>query len=64
MIRRALGHLVSCKEVSRLVSQSEDRTLPWWTAFRLRMHLAACVACARFEAQVRFLRRAMRAYRD
>jgi hypothetical protein len=63
MIRRALGHLISCRDVSRLVSQGEDRPLPRWTAFRLRMHLAACDACARLDAQVRFLRRAMRAWR-
>lgn len=60
MIRHALGHLLSCKDVSRLVSQGEDRRLSRWEAFRLRAHLAVCDACARLDAQVRFLRRAMR----
>jgi hypothetical protein len=64
MIRYAVGHLLSCKDVSRLVSQREDRPLTRWQDFRLRMHLAVCDACSRFEAQVRFVRRAVRAWRD
>ena len=64
MIRRALGHLLRCRDVSRLVSQSQDRPLTWWEGWRLRMHLAVCDGCARFEAHIRFLRRAMRKYGD
>jgi len=63
MIHRALGHLLRCKDVSRLVSQREDRPLTRWERWRLRMHLALCDGCTRFDAQVRFLRRAMRHYR-
>jgi len=64
MIRRFLGHLLSCKDVSRLVSQGQDRPLGGWDRWRLRMHLSVCAACTRFDAQLRFLRRAMRKYRD
>jgi hypothetical protein len=64
VIRKALGHLLSCKDVSRLVSQGQDRPLTWWEGWRMRMHLAVCTACTRFDAQVRFLRRAMRRYKD
>ena len=60
MIRRALGHLLRCKDVSRLLSQAEEHPLTWWQAWRLRMHLSLCDGCTRFEAQIRFLRRAMR----
>jgi hypothetical protein len=60
LIRRALGHFLSCKGVSRLVSRAQEGPLTPWQAWRLRMHLAVCEACTRFEAQVRFLRRAMR----
>ena len=59
MIRRALGHLLSCKDVSRLLSQAQDRPLGWWQRWRLRMHLSVCAACTRVDAQMRFLRRAM-----
>jgi putative zinc finger protein len=64
MIHRALGHLLSCKDVSRLVSQAEDRPLTRWQRWRMRLHLAACDGCSRFEAQMRFLRRAMRRLRE
>ena len=64
MIRRALGHLLSCKDVSRLLSRAQDWPLTWWQAWRLRMHLAVCDACTRVEAQMRFLRRAMRRLRE
>ena len=64
MIRRALGHLLRSRDVSRLVSQGQDRPLTWWERWRLHMHLAVCDGCTRFEAQVRFLRRAMRKYTE
>jgi hypothetical protein len=64
MIRKALGHMISCKDVSRLVSRQEDARLPYWQQVRLRLHLSICVACANFERQVRFLRTAMRKYRE
>jgi hypothetical protein len=64
MIRRALGHLLSCKDVSRLVSRGHDRSLTWWEGWRLRMHLAVCDGCTRFNAQMRLLWSAMRTYRE
>ena len=64
MIRKALGHLLSCKDVSRLVSQGQDRPLTWWERWTMRMHLAVCAACTRFDAQMRFLRKAMRKYSE
>ena len=64
MIRKGLGHMISCREVSRLVSRGQDEALSPWQRFRLRAHLAVCVACANFERQVRFLRVAMRKYRE
>jgi hypothetical protein len=64
MIRHALGHMISCREVSRLVSRMQDGDLVWWQRVRLRLHLAVCVACARFERQVRFIRLAMQMYRE
>jgi hypothetical protein len=63
MIRKALGHMLSCREASRLVSRMHDEELSAWQRWRLRAHLAVCEACARFERQLRFLRVAMRRYR-
>jgi hypothetical protein len=64
VIRNALGHMISCKDVTRLVSQQEDVRLPFWARVRVRLHLSVCAACARFENQLRFLRTAMRMYRQ
>jgi hypothetical protein len=64
MIRKALGHLISCKEATRLVSRGEDARLSFLQRALLRLHLAACAACARFEQQIRLLRMAMHRYRE
>jgi len=64
MIRKALGHIISCENASRLVSRREDAPLTAWQSLVLRLHLSVCAACARFEQQVRFLRNAMQKYRQ
>jgi predicted anti-sigma-YlaC factor YlaD len=51
---------ISCKEASRLVSQSQDRQLSLGEQVALRVHLAICRGCRAFSAQVAFLRRAVR----
>jgi hypothetical protein len=63
MIRKALGHIISCKDASRLVSLKEDARLTPWQRLTLRLHLTVCDACTRFERQLRFLRTAMQKYR-
>jgi hypothetical protein len=63
MIRKALGHMISCKDASRLVSMAADMRLGSWQRWTLRLHLAVCEACARFDRQLRFLRAAMHRYR-
>ncbi len=62
MIRKALGHIISCKDASRLVSQAQDARMSFWQRVTLRLHLSVCDACTRFERQIRFLRAAMRKY--
>ena len=62
MIRKALGHIIKCKDASRLVSQQQDAQLTYWQRLTLRLHLSVCAACSRFEQQIRFLRTAMRKY--
>ena len=64
MIRNALGHILSCKDASRLVSKREDATLSAWQRLLLRLHLSVCAACTHFERQIRFLRNAMQKYRQ
>jgi hypothetical protein len=62
-ITRLLGHWLSCKDASRLLSQLQERRPTGIEAVRLRWHLAACDACTRFERQLAFLRDAMRRFR-
>ena len=51
--------MLSCKEVTRLVSQGLDRRLGLWDRLRLRVHLLICDACTAFSRQMEFLRRAV-----
>lgn len=64
MIRHALAHMLSCKDVSRLLSRQQEQPLSAFTRWRLKLHLAACDGCAGFSRQVDFLREAMRRYRS
>ena len=63
-LKRALGHIISCKDASRLVSQREEAPLTAWQRLVLRLHLSVCAACSRFERQIAFLRTAMQRYRQ
>jgi hypothetical protein len=64
MIRRAIGHIISCKDASRLVSRREEAPLTAWQRLVLRLHLSVCAACTRFERQISFLRTAMQKYQQ
>ena len=52
----------SCQEVSRLVSESMDRDLPFRQRFSLRLHLLMCSLCSRFRRQIHFLRDAAHSF--
>lgn len=54
----------TCKEVSALLIAREDRALPWSERLALRLHLAMCEACPRFEQQVLTMRQAMGRWRQ
>jgi hypothetical protein len=51
--------MLSCKEVTRLVSQGLDRRLGFGERLRLRVHLLICDGCSNFTRQMAFLRRAV-----
>ena len=57
----------SCREVTRLVLESEDRELPLSDRMALQIHWRICDGCTRFRDQARLMRQAMkrwRSYRD
>ena len=51
--------MLSCKEVTRLVSQGLDRRLPFGRRVALRVHFAICDGCTNFSKQMSFLRKAL-----
>ena len=53
--------LPDCQDVSRLLSTRMDEQLPATERARLRLHLVMCDACRNVDAQLAFLRRAVRA---
>jgi len=57
----------TCKDVTRLVLQAQDRQLPFVDRVAVRVHMVICDACPKFLAQVGLMRKAMdqwRHYRD
>jgi anti-sigma factor RsiW len=54
--------LISCKDASRLISQTQDGELPVRQRISVRLHLLFCTACRRFVRQLRFLRATMQRY--
>lgn len=54
--------MLSCKEVTHLLSESQDRKLTLSEKMRLEMHLAMCKGCTNFKSQLRFLRDACKQY--
>ena len=45
-----------CREITRLLSQELDHPLPWPRRLLVRLHLTACVWCARYGEQLQSLR--------
>ncbi|MEZ5645502.1 MAG: zf-HC2 domain-containing protein [Burkholderiaceae bacterium] len=54
----------TCKDVAALLIAREDRDLSLVDRLALRMHLAICQACPRFERQVLTMRNAMKQWRN
>lgn len=50
---------ITCRELTRLVLEGEDRRLSFAERLRVRCHLFICAACPRFVRQVRFMRGAV-----
>lgn len=52
----------SCREVSELLSQAQERPLTLTEKFGLYVHLPLCEGCRNFKNQLVFLREAFRRY--
>lgn len=56
--------MLTCKEVTHLLSESQDRKLTVAERMHMEMHLAMCKGCGNFRKQMDFLRTACRRYVD
>jgi hypothetical protein len=56
--------MLTCKEVSMLLSQAQDRRLGARERLFLQLHLLVCHGCANFRRQLALMRAAIRRYRD
>jgi hypothetical protein len=56
--------MLSCKEVSMLLSQAQERRLGWREKLGLELHLMLCDGCTSFRAQLALIRAAVQRYRD
>ena len=52
--------MLSCKDVTQLISRSMDASLPIGKRIGLRIHLLMCRFCARYEKQLLLIRETMR----
>ena len=50
---------LTCREVTRIVLEGEERPLAFGERLRLRFHMLICEACPRFVQQVKFMRSAI-----
>ena len=48
--------MLSCKDVTRLLSESMDRSLPLGKRIGVRLHLLICKFCARYMRQLLLIR--------
>jgi len=54
----------TCREVAALLVAREDRHLGLADRLALRLHLAACEACPKFEKQILSMRNQMKLWRN
>lgn len=54
----------TCKEAAALMVAREDRALRLTDRLALRLHLAMCKACPRFERQMLLMRNGMKQWRN
>ena len=56
------GKMLSCKQVTELVSQAHDRHLSFREWLGIRIHLFTCTMCARYKKQLGIIVKAIRQY--
>lgn len=52
--------MLACRDVTRLISLSMDRSLPMGKRVGVRLHILMCRFCARYERQLLLIRETLR----
>ncbi len=52
--------MLSCRDVTQLISRSMDTSLPLGSRIGVRIHLLICRFCARYERQLLLIRESVR----
>lgn len=52
--------MLSCKDVTQLISESMDTSLPIGKRIGMRLHLLMCKFCSRYERQLLLIRETVR----
>jgi predicted anti-sigma-YlaC factor YlaD len=59
-LQQPAARLLTCKEVSEVLSRTQDRNIGLLERLQLEAHLKLCEGCRNFQRQLEFLRRAIR----
>ena len=54
--------MFNCKDVTRMVSDSMDRNLPFFQRMGIRIHLMMCKLCSRYRRQLYLIRKTVQLY--
>lgn len=49
--------MLTCKQVTRIVSQAQERPLSFMERLKLRLHLMMCKGCRNYNKQMSFIRK-------
>lgn len=47
--------MLSCKDATKLLSESRESTLPVFKRIAVKIHISRCALCARFKEQLMFM---------
>lgn len=56
--------MLTCKEISKLISESLDRKLPLWSRVKIRLHSMMCSVCKGFRKDLLHIRDQSRRYNE
>jgi hypothetical protein len=56
--------MISCKNVSKLLTSDQLQSQSWWKRMEVRLHLAMCDVCSRLASQLERLHSGARQMRE